>query len=843
MAAHRLFARTWCWFVTTSIITVPHVLYFLIARDNAIERKLVPTTAGKLADPGQFRICNDELAKLRSLINNFHRWKIPMKMTTIRLVTMEALLIAAVMFCSACQGPAEAAVRTKAIHVKIPQNTEPLIISAESVYIASDWTPPQMRPEAPTRKCWTHRKRSQRQSTLAERDGDLIEDTFGTIGAELTRQVWIARAADSVALRVKLLNRSNEPIQLDALIPLQCSGAQALTLGGSGAENWQMLVQKRFKGSVPTSLNLGDKSQIPGKGAIEADPFCLLRPASQPEGPVLLFGYVSWLGHCARVLAQFKTDDGATVLNQLTAECEFDACIVPPGGEKTSQWLLLRVGADSDELVADFADRVGCYHGVKKPPEPPPTAACSWYFHYRDFGEKEFIRTLEYLAKNPLEFDVFLIDDSWDRTWGNWLGNDKWPSGMKAAAEKIKAAGFRPGIWTCPLVAHPASAPAIDHPQWMLRLEDGSLYKFGSARPNFILDPTCPGVCEHLEALYRRLRYDWGYTYFKLDFMQEIIEDRRLRFYDRTATPLDAYRRALEAIRRGAGPDAYISVCGGHYGGSIGIANGQRTGSDMKPGRIAKTAQQNILRNWMNRLWHTNPDSLLVRRPSDAPGERLTNAQTRTSVLNQYLGGGMVKLSFVFEGLDDYTRALYRHIIPSANSPAIASDPFESGVPCRLVTRIRPRCKRLDPWVTLAYINWTDKTQSMKLDLSPKVLESMQASKFLVFDFFSQRVLGIFELGAELHVGTVGSYDCGLLRIAPWHGTTAVLAGTDLHFSGGGVEVVSWDVDEKGVSGKIETRWHDCPVSLTVAFPADLGYRVKTVRLGPGQTDFRITAP
>jgi len=396
------------------------------------------------------------------------------------------------------------------------------------------------------------------------------------------------------------------------------------------------------------------------------DPFCLVRRREQSEGPVLLAGYVSWLGHCARLLLQVKSVADRAELDYLTAQCEFDGCMLPAGGERTSQWLLLRIGNDGDNLVADFADRVGRYHGIEKTPEAAPVVACSWYYYAREFGEKDLLENLDYLGKNRMEFDVLLIDDSWDRCWGNWLGNEKWPSGMKTAAEKIKAAGYRPGIWTCPFVVHPRSRPAIEHPEWMLRLEDGTLYTFGSARPNYILDPTYPGACEHLEEIFRRLRYDWGFSYFKLDFMQELVEDKRVRFYDRSATRLEAYRRGLEAIRRGVGPDAYVSVCGGHYGGSIGIANSQRSSSDVKPrgGINTKVIKQNILRTWMNRLWHVNHDSMRVRRPTDEGQQRLTDAEVRTLALNQYLGGGMVKLSFVFSELDDYSRSLYRHMIP-----------------------------------------------------------------------------------------------------------------------------------------------------------------------------------
>jgi hypothetical protein len=663
---------------------------------------------------------------------------------------------------------------------------------------------------------------------------------------KLLREVWTSGNKDAVAIRQKIRNHGTNPIRLNALIPLQCTGSNTLLVAGKGPADWDVLAQKRFKGDLPTVLRPGPQETQGQAGPIEIDPFCLLHPHAKVDSPTLLAGYISQLGHCARLLLKVRTDSGYLQLDHFTAQCEFDGIVLPPGGERTSQWLLLHAGINPHELIADFADRVGKYHNLKEPPKAAPTVPCSWYYYYRDFGEKEFNETLEYLRKDRIPFDVFLIDDSWDRTWGNWRGNKQWPRGMKAAADKIRALGYTPGIWTCPFVVHPGSTLAAEHPEWMLRLEDGTPYTYGGARPNYILDPTYPGVCEYLEETYRRLTNDWGFSYHKLDFMQRIVNEKRARFYDQSATRLEAYRRGLEAIRRGTGPDPYISVCGGHYGGSIGIANSQRSGSDMRPrgARAVKTFKQNILRTWMSRLWHVNPDAMMVSRPSDVGEQRLTDAEARTSAINQYAAGGMVKLTFVFAGLDDYTRSLYRHIIPSVNSSSIPLDLFAQPCPSEFLSRVTPRCKNLAPWVTVAVVNLTDQPKPVTVTLSREVLESMQGSKYFIFDFFSQKPLGIFEAGARINLGNLAAHDSGLLRIAPWTGDKPILAGTDLHFSGGGVEITSWQAGQEKVSGNVETKWN-YPVHVTAAFPADNeeGYLVRTAVLGPGQEEFSIRRP
>jgi hypothetical protein len=312
---------------------------------------------------------------------------------------------------------------------------------------------------------------------------------------------------------------------------------------------------------------------------------------------------------------------------------------------------------------------------------------------------------------------------------------------------------------------------------------------------------------------------------------------------------------ALEAVRRGAGPGAYISVCGGHYGGSLGLADSQRSGSDVKacwdsPPALPKF-KQNVLRTWMNRLWHVDPDAMMVRRRDKPIVEtrhgtlslgRFTDDEARTIAVNQYIGGGMVCLSEKFLELDADRKALYRHVLPSVSAASILLDPFEPLCPSQMLTPVTPRCAALAPWVTLAVVNWTDVPRQMTVTLTDRVLASLPGTRFLVSEFFAQEVLGLFEAGAVIELGAQAPHASRLLRIAPWDGKVPVLAGTDLHFTGGGVEIAAWQVSEAGVRGRIETRWN-YPLRVTVAFPADQGYALRSALLEPGQGTFRITRP
>ena len=311
----------------------------------------------------------------------------------------------------------------------------------------------------------------------------------------------------------------------------------------------------------------------------------------------------------------------------------------------------------------------------------------------------------------------------------------------------------------------------------------------------------------------------------------------------------------LEAIRRGVGPDAYISVCGGHYGGSLGIANSQRSGSDVvsiwKPTQI-ECFRQNILRTWMSRLWHVDPDALMIRKRETSYYDTedvhsklslgmLTDDEALTFALNQYVSGGLNCFSEYLKELQPERRRLYRHVIPSLGISSVPLDLYNTSCPSQMLTEVVPHCKTLENWNTIAVTNWDDSPKDMEVPLSPRVVRALNAEKFLVSEFFSQKILGIFSRNDIIKLDTVPAHHSFLLRITTWDGKNPVLAGTDLHFSGGGVEISKWKIKNNIVSGEIRTDW-DYPVRVFVAFPEEneSGYVLNTATLTPGQKVFYV---
>jgi alpha-galactosidase len=268
--------------------------------------------------------------------------------------------------------------------------------------------------------------------------------------------------------------------------------------------------------------------------------------------------------------------------------------------------------------------------------EQPYRVWCSWYSLYTAIDEDLLHQVFDGLGDLP--FDVLQVDDGWQRAIGDWEPNAKFPSGMEHLAGKIKATGRKAGLWLAPLLAVPSSRLYQQHPDWLLRDEQGKLVSagFNWGEPLYALDTTHPAALDWLAALMKQVRA-WGYDYLKLDFLYAgALPGKR-----HTGLPREtAYRQGLGVLREALGTDAYFLTCGAPILPSLGLCDGLRLGPDVAAewenyrdavllSNPAIPGTKNAIRTTVNRLWlaplvHTDPDVAYFHRQE--PG--LTPAQS-----------------------------------------------------------------------------------------------------------------------------------------------------------------------------------------------------------------------
>ena len=204
----------------------------------------------------------------------------------------------------------------------------------------------------------------------------------------------------------------------------------------------------------------------------------------------------------------------------------------------------------------------------------------SWYELW-DTIDETAVRAIAGLAATKLAPLVapgarprFVLDDGWQRAWGVWEPNAKFPSGLDGVARDVRALGFDLGVWLAPLLVHENSELARAHPDWLVAGAEYPHLKNGRMK---VLDVTHPDAAASLTATIRRI-VSWGYTLLKIDFLfAGTFEGRR----HEAVTGLQAYRRALELIRAAAGEETLLVAVGAPPIPSFPFVDAWRLGPDI----------------------------------------------------------------------------------------------------------------------------------------------------------------------------------------------------------------------------------------------------------------------
>lgn len=219
----------------------------------------------------------------------------------------------------------------------------------------------------------------------------------------------------------------------------------------------------------------------------------------------------------------------------------------------------------------------------------------TWEAYGDDITPENIFRELETIKNVPLlreNIKYFIIDDGWQSTDGYWYENEKFADlGMANIAKKIRSAGLIPGIWTSPFIVNGNSKFVEQHPEMLLKDPNGKFVQTSPKNPIYILDISHPDVKEFISNLYKRL-YDWGYRYFKTDFLKDAVQPmihgnpefvENILKYDMTVTPEESMNEINRIIRDALGDDSFWMGCGTQLTTNCDLMDASRTGGDISP--------------------------------------------------------------------------------------------------------------------------------------------------------------------------------------------------------------------------------------------------------------------
>jgi len=325
----------------------------------------------------------------------------------------------------------------------------------------------------------------------------------------------------------------------------------------------------------------------------------------------------------------------------------------------------------------------------------PATGWTSWYEYYTKISQDIILGNLSSLTQHKIPIDFFHIDDGYQSAVGDWLDiKPEFPNGMKPIADKIRAAGFKAGLWVAPFICEEKSDIMSNHSDWLLR-KDGNPVPAG-------WNPLWSGTFCALDIYNDEFRYymkevldtvlnQWGFDMVKLDFL-----------YAAAMIPRDGKTRGtimsdgMKFLRRCAG-DKLILGCGVPLGSAFGLTDYCRIGSDAAPKwedrlqaainyrervSTANSIASTIGRSHMNgRVFANDPDVVILRDKDNA----LSQEQRYTHFLLNNILGGILFTSDSISAYPPATMRLYRSLFPFRKKEDIE---ITGGEPFKIVFRI-----------------------------------------------------------------------------------------------------------------------------------------------------------
>ena len=630
-----------------------------------------------------------------------------------------------------------------------------------------------------------------------------------------------------------LTNESRQDMYLEEYEVFSASSLEAL---GLDAQDCVFLRTGRHKNDMPAAARFGtmDESMQDALGGMTESG----DRASQREGcRRIISDHLTLMGREGRwVMLSFLT--GRDQLFKTEIEVDEAGCFVGlrsavelrillrPGQTILTETFRIEHTDDPMAAIDRFAQEKAARYGSRTARQP--SVFCTWYYYGLSVTWEDVLTNLERMEQLHLPFDVVQIDEGWEMTLGQWEPNAKFPLGMKAAADRIRQAGYTPGIWTSPFVASQWADVWKEHPEWMLRDAQGQPCIFPMNDTTYcVFDITHPGTWDYFEQLYHTLTFDWGYTYHKLDFTRAAVIYENALHHDRYITLAQAYYQAVSAIRRGMGEESYFLMCGGLYDPIIGLVDAQRSGSDVlsmwsstiqKGGKTAPyTIKQSLLRYYMNRWWNNDPDALMVRKNETMErGLRLTygllsDDEIRTMVLNQFLGGGIVCSTEPLDKITPDRLHQLRHVLPPV---PLWAEPMDMLSGERFPSMVRITFPQSEAFC-LALINWDDaKPRPVRIPLSG----DLPCARYALSDFFTGEYVLDAKPGDEVTFADIPPHSASLIKVEPMLDSPVIVA-SDAHFAMGG-EFAHLDVRGGCLHWKLR-RGYDHPAHYSIWLPAD----------------------
>lgn len=520
----------------------------------------------------------------------------------------------------------------------------------------------------------------------------------------------------------------------------------------------------------------------------------------------------------------FSGREGETVT--LGAQNDYGRFLLPAGQRVSGETLALGFFADARLGLEQWATATAAANRIHL--KPRMNGYCTWYSqpHGGASDENHIVELTRFAAEQlqPYGFNYVQIDDMWQdgarrkgpaKVFERVNPKGPYPSGMKAAADAIRARGLTAGIWYMPFSGDQDDPWFKDKQDWFAKKADGSVYD--TAWGGGALDLTQPKVQQYVHDLARLTTQDWGYRFLKLDGLWTGLANAQLyvangyrpddlgvaTVHNPALTPFEAYHQAFDRLREGAGADTYILGCCASQnmrslGAAIGNVDAMRIGPDNGPdwGSLQRGPWHGSNRYFFNgRIWHNDPDPVYVR--ASMP---LQHARAICSWVA--LTGTLHASSEWLPGLPAERIDLLRRSLPAHDFPARPVDLFETDL-ARIWHVADPRQPQR---CVVGLFQW-DANAAGKFSRDVARLDLPPGETWVGYEYWTDTLVAPFRERLET---TVPAASCKVISLVAARPHPQVL-GTSRHITQGLMDLhdEQWDASTATLRGRSDVVAND----------------------------------
>ena len=690
--------------------------------------------------------------------------------------------------------------------------------------------------------------------------------------------LWTKRSSTPFLEGIILIPKSDRSVSVkDVTHPVWGKGTELSIVDTSGNIHiislWSSLpfvqIQNVIVNSTAQEMKIAKHELLEGRVHIGSSPGQLvtmstagLRPIVKPSGsyafmavgdPVSLEGIVvGWLTSergGGIVFSDFR--GGAPYIK---ARIDYGDLRIPSKNAAETEILMIGHASDVRQALENYADAIARFMKISLPPKPG--VYCTWY-HAGASDEKKIALNADYASERlkPYGLHVMQIDDYWQlgvkengprRNFTDARPDGPYPSGMKFAADYIRAKGFTPGIWFIPF------AGSWNDPFWKDRTDlflkegtspDNYLLRMNGAAAHYTpgeapyevrwggtcLDLTNPKAHEYVRSIAHRMSHEWGFKYFKVDglytgtgtrsqYINSEYKDDDLGLqirYDPSITPLEAYGKGFKTLREAAGSDVFILGCClpqnmRSFSPAMGHVDAMRVGPDngATPQQLIRGPQFASRVYFLNqRVWYNDPDPVYVR-PS------FPEEMAKTSVSWVALSGSMHSSSEQYPLLPENRLDILKRSLPAHDLKTVRPVDFLENDPATvwLLTDARSPVRK----DVIGLFNW-DVTKAVNISYPLNRIDLPRSEAYVGFDYWANRFIPPFT---DTISGLLPPGGCKIVSIRPVKTHPQVIS-TSRHLTQGVVDLSNerWDGKMQMLRGTSEVIAGDA-YELRIVVPA-----------------------